>query len=389
MISKVLSSNNSTQLLKYIGKDDPHHVRYSNHRNLLVYTQNLDNDYSGKPNYMYTAMQMRALRQASGRDKKDTQAFHLIISFSERDFPPTYGKKLKRQARQARDLVVGFLNERFVNSSQYYLCVQRDGRGGMLHVHLAINSVTTKGTVFNTQQLTMFDNEKRHIKGFKKEFDNYLVKNFKRVTGREFKPVVPKKEQFQKSKVYRIKEREDYIWQDDLRDSIDVALRDSTNIEEFEANLAKYNVTIKRKTYHKKPSFTYYFTDARGKKQRMRAYRKDPKTGLIQGLGRIYMPDMVQAQLHQNALKRSKKKRKRKSIKKQPVVQRIHVGTRTNHVNQQKKAPTTQPVKRVPNKRKNFVKKSSPDMSLQELFEQNTNNYQNTKQQENDHPYLP
>ena len=395
MICKVLKSTNTTQLLRYIGKDEPHNIKYTNHRNLLVYTQNLDPDYTGKPNFMYSAMQMKAVRKLSNekrppkkkRDSK-TAGYHLIISFSEKDFPPAYDKKLQKQARQARDLVVGFLNERFKNTSMLYLGVQRDGESGYLHVHCGINAINTDGKVFDTRQISMFDSLDGKVKGFRNEFNKYLVKHFKEVTGREFTPVVPKKKQFQKSKVYRINQRDGYKWQDDLYNRVDTAFYNATDMKEFEKILDDYGVTLKRRTYHGKPSFTYHFEDKNGQEQNMRAYRISRKTGEIGGLGRKFMPDMVEVQLHKNALERAKNKRKRKRVKKQPAVSFISVKN-ANEVKKENSVQISKTVKTEPNKQEKFVKKTAPDMSLQEQFYKNTNNYENTKQQENDHPYLP
>ena len=79
MIDYVTHSNNSTKTMAYLGKQEAHSQRYTKTRNLVVGGQNLALDYQGNFNWIYGAMQMRAVRELANKADKKIQAHHLII----------------------------------------------------------------------------------------------------------------------------------------------------------------------------------------------------------------------------------------------------------------------------------------------------------------------
>ena len=73
--------------------------------------------------------------------------------------------------------------------------MQCDSKGKNLHVHVSCNSVLTNGKVLDTNLIsvnsrTVTKNKKQiqHL-GIRQQFDNYMAKHFKKLTGREFQPV--------------------------------------------------------------------------------------------------------------------------------------------------------------------------------------------------------
>ena len=301
MIDYITHSDSSTKTMSYIGKEEAHSQRYTKTRNLVCGGQNLANDYQGHFNWLYSAMQMLATRELAGKADKPKQAHHLIISFSEKDFPKVTGDDLQKQAQQAYELVDGYLKERFPPTAQYALAIQRDGKGGYLHAHVCLNSVNFDGKTLSTD---LFDKFK-----LDKSLNDYFNKHFEDVTGRKFEPVKPTKEKSNGDYWNKKHKEEDakkgkkpYIWKDDLRERIDLALRISVNSDEFFANLKKQgvdagesNTTIDGK---RKKSFTYSFIDENEQFQTIRAYRV--RRGKAIGLGKQYMYDPIMEQLAEN-----------------------------------------------------------------------------------------
>lgn len=396
MIDYVTHSDNSTKTMAYLGKQEAHSQRYTKTRNLVVGSQNLALDYQNNFNWVYSAMQMRATRELAGKADKKIQAHHLIISFSDTDFPKTDDEKtLQTQAQQAYTLVYGFLKEKLKTSSQFALTVQRDGNGGYLHTHCCINSVNVDGTTFNTN---FFDKEK-----LDKSLNDYFVKNFQKVTGREFTPVVAQNEHSNGD--YWNKQHKDdenhYVWKDDLRDRVEKAASISLNFAEFNKFLGQKGVTTKLS--RTKKTFTYIFTDEQGVERHIRAYRM--RKGKATGLGKEFTREQLQARFEQNKadqidLPTPKPTKQSTEQRTEPVVHIVQVVQPQKTVipqpvkteqkrKKRRKRKTVSPVNRELNSDEKIVKSPSRDRSLQEQFYQNPNNYENTKQQENDHPYLP
>ena len=118
-------------------------------------------------------------------------------------------KELKKQAMQAGKLVAGFLGKDLDKDSQWFLGVQRDGKGHMLHVHVALNSVLTTGKVLNTNVLRLLDREKDDVKekGLRTRINEYLEDNFQDITGRPYKPVEPSNENLVNHKEIHVNDR--------------------------------------------------------------------------------------------------------------------------------------------------------------------------------------
>lgn len=337
-ITKCLNRKNSRALIKYLLDAKPHDTGLVNHRNLLVTGQNLET-FPGRFNgefiqqsYQspFIAEQFNAAqglsKAAKQGKKKNVQAFHLIVSFSDSEFPPDGDQK--KEAEQAAKLTKGFLKEQLPPDSQYLMAVQRDGKGHKLHVHVALNSVQINGKVIRRQYLhqrdwdyVTKDGKHVHEPGLASNMDKYLEQNFQRVTGREFHPVVPSTENRVHSAEEQIVARGGYDWHQDLKNRIYSAFSDPNvhNLNDFKAACAKQGVTVTEKRRgtgqkdangHKiyKTGYTYEFTGedvyksgakkGMPKAHKMRDYRMGRDGQPLRGsLGTAFTPESIEKEI--------------------------------------------------------------------------------------------
>ena len=329
MISKVISSNNSTNLAKYILDGEAHNNSLTNNRNLTIASKNVDRTFDGKLDSQYTASQFLTVQKKAQNKNKKVKAYHLVFSFSNKEFPlPKTGKEMHEQARQAGLLVYKFLDKDLPKTAQFILGVQRDGDGQKLHVHVDLNAVQTNGKVIDTKVLTWSDREKiipnknknekpkkEKIKGLKSRIDDYMLDNFEAVTGRKYKPIEPALDNLVKSNEMQVLKHENtqnkplnsYLWKEDLKEKIYKAFSKSDSLNTFENELNKLNITVKKRkstykkqdgTKAKREAYTYYFTDKTGKQRRIKdfSYRR----GQPSGLGKSFTPESIERE-YENA----------------------------------------------------------------------------------------
>ena len=289
MISKLIKSNNARHLINYLLKEVPHNKKYADKRNYLVGSQLIDPVKNNIYDPTYTSFQFAEVRSRARNTHKKTQAYHLIFSFSEDDFPTPHEKDPKKQkqiltqqASQAGKLIKGYLKEHFPDDAQYLYAIQRDGKGHKLHAHVAINSVVFGGKTLNTREYTTVIDTKRNVydrnlhkrvakafKGINSTSDQYMLDHFKEVTGRDFVPVVPNKENLVAPEVSQIKTRGAYSWREDLKDQIYDAFSHSESLDEFKEACALNGITVTERhqkvtdghgNIAKRRAFTYTFT---------------------------------------------------------------------------------------------------------------------------------
>lgn len=331
-IAKDIPTNNSYATINYILEDSPHNTKLVQQRNLMTGIHNIHRDYAGKINKMYIESQFYGIRKASGRSNKRTQAHHLIFSFSDQEFPVTRDPKQQRkQAKQAGLLINGFLKEQLPEGSQYLLAVQRDGDGAKLHVHVCLNSVLTTGKVLDTNYLSIVRrmvktkdaNGKTVYKAEKGLFDNlqdYMAKNFKKSTGRDYQRLSLNKNKSKStnvlstSKDVQIRKRHGQVWRQDLADIIKEVVNHSSSLDDFKKKL--WDVyRIKTKDYKsstgkkdangkniKRDAYTYYWYYDPSDKTKLRRMRDFhiTKRGAVRGLGGFARPDDLQAVIDHN-----------------------------------------------------------------------------------------
>lgn len=315
-ISKIIATKSAHNLTHYILDGHAHNAQYSNARNLLVGGHNIFSDYQNRINSNYVDSQFYAVRKMAGKTSKKTQAFHNIYSFSESDFPPPKNKQeLQQQAQQAYKLVNDFLRKQLPADAQYLVGIQRDGQGGMLHAHVAINSVLINQKVLDTNNLSLLQKvdqrSKTVSKGLLENWQDYLTDNFKKVTGRKYERVERDLSNLVNSKAQQVENRGGYVWKEDLKNRIVEAVQNSTNLDEFKQTLQDvYGVSVKEYQSStgqvnnqgkkiKRLAYTYMFKDDNGKQHKSRDFHITKK-GAVRGLGEFTRPQDLQEVLDQN-----------------------------------------------------------------------------------------
>lgn len=162
VVSKTYSRKNARSLIKYLLDEKPHTTELVQQRNLLVTGQSIyqiADPYHPKDPLQWdsnlVAGQFGASRSHAKNPDKKIQAYHMIVSFSDQEFPPEGNQK--QEAKQATQLVKGFLGKYFPENAQDLITIQRDGRGGKLHVHIAVNSLLTSGKCIRTNLMTQME----------------------------------------------------------------------------------------------------------------------------------------------------------------------------------------------------------------------------------------
>lgn len=371
-IIKVNQIQNANALNKYLLDNDAHEkTDLIQDRNLLVWSQNFMKTYDHKYDYLYMSAQQYAVRAIADKKKKKTQAFHMMISFSDEDFPPAKNKQdLKKQTQQAYTLINGFLKKEFPQNAQYYATIQRDGDGHKLHAHVAISSLLMNGKSFNTNILSInrrIDRLKAPKKDKKKEeekteqvekdkkkkkekykpkfvksaglyerMQDYLADNFEQVTKRKYKKI--ERDEFvhvsgkEGAYAHRMgKEGKDpRSWRGKMIEAINDTEHVVDSLDEFKAQLDKvYKIEVKERkasyttadgVKHKRRAFTYCQKDDDGKiihKARDFRYNHD---GSIRGLGKLTTPDNVQIVIdHEIQLRMAQEEEKRREQNRQAI----------------------------------------------------------------------
>ena len=306
MISKVIKTSSSSNLLRYIEDKHAHNDELTDQRNLILVSQNLDT-INEKHDVDYDIAQFNAVQQLAKNKHKKTKAYHLIFSFSDDEFPvPDNAKDLQEQANQAGALIYYFLQKQLDENSQFLLGVQRDSKGKKLHVHVALNAVQMTGKVLNTNEIRLLD--KNNEKGLRSKLDEYLQNNFEQVTGRHPKLIKPERENLVNASEVHIQERENakkknaFGWKEHLKSAIYQAFSVSDSLEDFKQKLEQNNVTIterrqrinsdsKKKQYRK--AFTYTYVDDNKKTHKIRDFAYN-RHGGVRGLCKSFTPQQLE-----------------------------------------------------------------------------------------------
>ena len=305
-VSKTISSSSAGGTLRYLMTGQAHDDTLTDERYIHGNINNLDLDYSGQPNFRYFASQFTVSRHKTNKyikshtDKK-TQCYHLIFSFSDREFDRT---DLETQSIQALELTQDYLKEHLPDTAQWLVVVQADGKSNKLHTHVALNSVNVDGKVLDSNLVTQVGEN-----GIRETFNDYLDRHFEPVTGRKFKRVEPQTDlddiKTPKERDAMVNRPSMYDWKDDLKSRILQAMHDTNNMNDFENKLRDdYGVTVnkrKRSTGQVDPqgkkvkriSFSYSFTDNDGKKRRSVDFRFTKK-GQPRGLGKAFIPQAIE-----------------------------------------------------------------------------------------------
>ena len=355
-IIKVNRIKNITALDRYLLSHEAHEktdlVRV---RNFTVFGHNVMKTYDHKFDAMYLASQQWAVRKVAKKQKKKTQGFHMIVSFSPEDFPDVKTKDdLKKQVVQARSLLKGFLDEELPNESQWYAVIQKDGDGHKLHAHVAINSVQLDGRTLDTNILSL-NKKLEKVKQKKKEqeeakeaektkdkkkkpkyvakaglyerFQNYCADNFEKIVGHKYTKIMRNEKTMHTGKegAYLHRKRKTFekatSWREDIASSIRLISQRAKSLDDFKALMyraGRIRVDERRASY----------IDADGKKQTRTAYTycqldKDDKVthkvrdfrvlknGSVRGLGKSTTPQAIEREIQLRMAKEQEERREK------------------------------------------------------------------------------
>ena len=275
------SCHSSYQKLTYLFSQPPHNTSKTQQRVLACSGTNISmlHDPSGHiSNTQNGAFLERQFHQSLKRaynPKRQYQAQSIIISFSQQEFDTT---DLHSQSIQALQLVQEFINKNF-SDTQNVSCVQCDGNGQHLHVHILVNAVKPNGKTVATSRFSV--NKLRH------NLDNYLEHNFEKITGNPWPGPLQGKDR--RKDILDLPSKAN--WQVQLKQLICAAKQSTNNVHDFKNFLLANGVTISERG--KSKSWTYHIsvTDSKGKTKshKIRAFyqRKDKQGNVIstRGLG--------------------------------------------------------------------------------------------------------
>lgn len=160
--------------------------------------------------------------RASGRNKN--QVRRIVVSFSEKELNP----QGEDSAYLALEMAQEFIEEAYPNRKAA-IFVQNDGKGGKLHVHILVSNVDSMEYKGCTDEQTKF---------------GYVKENFNRVAGRHITLDNGKKAKDKFTQTERALEEENeeaaenggaaaYIWKDDLRERIQIAMENAASEDDF------------------------------------------------------------------------------------------------------------------------------------------------------------
>lgn len=168
--------------------------------------------------------------------KNKNQVRRIVTSFSEKELNP----QDEDAAYLALEMVQEFIEEAYPNRKAA-IFVQNDGKGGKLHVHALVSNVDSIEYKGCTDEQTGFE---------------YVKRNFNRVASRHITLDNGKKAKDKFSQAERALEEENeeaaenggaaaYIWKDDLRERIRIAMENATSEDDFLEALEDEGVTAR------------------------------------------------------------------------------------------------------------------------------------------------
>ncbi|MCI1699188.1 relaxase/mobilization nuclease domain-containing protein [Liquorilactobacillus nagelii] len=277
-----VKSNSSTAAwgrLKYIFDESAHDN--SEQRVLAVTGNNIrlwggsDNPHAEQSAY-YLNQQFKRIRHRAWNKHKRHQAQHMILSFSESEFPINSPDTLSLEYRQINRLIKGFMEMYFPNS-QWVSALQKDGIGSHhLHAHVLINAVKIDGKCVRTNNFKVFR--------LRSQWNKYLEDNYLSCTSHIY--VNP----FHKNNPRKAMKFKG--WQKQLYQTLEWAREAAKSIEEYLYLLKGKGVTVTERNKHGDWSYHMIFND-KPKTVRDFYQRIDRKSGQVKttrGMGQAYTP---------------------------------------------------------------------------------------------------
>ncbi len=280
-----------------------------NKRNLkIVYSPYLLNEHDNDP--VSVNAQMTETRRLSGRKEfhkfrgnmvKKAEADEIIISFSKQDFPePKSKEELTKQVNQGAKLINGFIKSITPDDAQYYIAMQRDNKGNLLHGHTQLNVVRFHGRTIDGSTLNL-----KGRNGLFMKLQQYMKKEYPAICHRPYHVVDLPDQQKGQSNIHRVLKRGEKSYMQELKDDVMKTAKHSKSVADFKSKmLSDYGVTVKE--YQSKVNglhteWTYQNfkpTPRPGHKRvphgyNVKAYHVTKKN-YIRGLGKDYSPQAIQ-----------------------------------------------------------------------------------------------
>lgn len=219
----------------------------------------------------YKNQMARYWRQASAKNK--VQVRRIVISFSREELDPDDPKSILTAARICNDLTAENYPGR-----QALICIQTDGKGGLVHGHILVNNVSMMEGIVpdamvrdhkNNKGKWMYRTEDVNVPAGRGCIDaqtnhNFVAERAKAVAERYIDLDAGKANSEYVSQTERAKrEAEKYVLKDDLRERITAAQAESISLDDFKLKLKVHGVEIKREGTSKKHGtyFTYTLID--------------------------------------------------------------------------------------------------------------------------------
>ena len=202
--------------------------------------------------------QFARIWRQGGRQIGDIQAYMVLFSFSQKELNPDDPDSLEKAADLADAAV-----RRMYPGHQYALVAQKDGDGGLIHVHGTVNAL-------HTETLKACRGRQTSYQALREEIEEEM---------RQAEIPIDYGDNHTKAETKRRKKRElakagtdGYSWTEDLAGRIRTALASATSFTDLENRLGKQGVTISRKT---KSNWTFVLKDAKEEKYSGRKSRGD------------------------------------------------------------------------------------------------------------------
>lgn len=219
----------------------------------------------------YKNQMARYWRQASAKNK--VQVRRIVISFSRDELDPDDPKSILTAAQICND----FTTENYPGR-QALVCIQTDGKGGLVHGHILINNVSMmEGTVpdamvrdhKNDKGKWVYRTEDVNVPAGRGCIDaqtnhNFVEQRARAVAERYIDLYSGRQNPEHVTQTERAKRASGkYVLKDDLRERIAAAQAESVSLDDFKLKLKVHGVEIKREGTSKKHGayFTYTLID--------------------------------------------------------------------------------------------------------------------------------
>lgn len=261
-ITKVGSTRNAGALLRYVLEDKAHDGSEERYISATAHNCTLNNARSD----------FKKIRDRFNKND-NIQAYSYIISWGKDELDPDNLDDIEKAQEVGHRLGLKI----FGDNRQFITALQRDGRGGNLHIHLVGNSID----MYNGSSLSGLVRKHSHIKELSDEIQQEMGIVNKNL---EEKPFIDK----QSIKEIKARNKGAYVWKDDLKTRIYDCMNNPNilSYDDFKQSLLNdYGVEVverksKKKDAYKGVLLTYKFKDKNNVERKARETKLGNTFGL-------------------------------------------------------------------------------------------------------------